>query len=98
MKAIGTIELEGMEFHAHHGCLESEKVVGNDFVALDVSFARQKYVCPCILKHRDKVGQYKALSKHVFACLEEAWALPCPSFFRLIEVPAVTLPQRDMPA
>ena len=29
---IGTIELEGMEFRAHHGCLEREKVVGNDFV------------------------------------------------------------------
>ena len=29
---IGTIELEGMEFRAHHGCLEHEKVVGNDFV------------------------------------------------------------------
>ena len=29
---IGTIELEGMEFKAYHGCLEREKVVGNDFV------------------------------------------------------------------
>ena len=29
---IGTIELEGMEFRAHHGCLEREKVVGNDVV------------------------------------------------------------------
>ena len=29
---IGTIELEGMEFRANHGCLEREKVVGNDFV------------------------------------------------------------------
>ena len=29
---IGTIELEGMEFRAHHGCLEHEKVVGNNFV------------------------------------------------------------------
>ena len=29
---IGTIELEGMEFRAHHGCLEREKKVGNDFV------------------------------------------------------------------
>lgn len=30
-KNIGTIELEGMEFRAFHGCLEREKVVGNDF-------------------------------------------------------------------
>ena len=29
---IGTIELEGMEFRAHHGCLEREKIVGTDFV------------------------------------------------------------------
>ena len=29
---IGTIELEGMEFRANHGCLEREKLVGNDFV------------------------------------------------------------------
>lgn len=31
-KNIGTIELEGMEFKAYHGCLEREKTVGNDFV------------------------------------------------------------------
>ena len=31
-KNIGTIELEGMKFKAYHGCLEREKVVGNDFV------------------------------------------------------------------
>ena len=31
-KNIGTIELEGLEFKAYHGCLEREKVVGNDFV------------------------------------------------------------------
>ena len=31
-KTIGAIELEGMEFRAHHGCLEREKVIGNDFV------------------------------------------------------------------
>ena len=31
-KNIGTIELEGMEFKAYHGCLEREKAVGNDFV------------------------------------------------------------------
>jgi dihydroneopterin aldolase len=31
-KTSGTIELEGMEFRAHHGCLEREKVIGNDFV------------------------------------------------------------------
>jgi dihydroneopterin aldolase len=28
----GTLELEGMEFRAHHGCLQHEKVAGNDFV------------------------------------------------------------------
>lgn len=32
MKRIGTIELEGMEFWAHHGCLEMEKQMGNLFV------------------------------------------------------------------
>ena len=29
---MGTIELEGMEFRANHGCLERERVIGNDFV------------------------------------------------------------------
>ena len=29
---IGTLELQGMEFRAHHGCLERERIVGNDFV------------------------------------------------------------------
>ncbi len=31
MDNIGTIELEGMEFKAYHGCLEQEKVRGNAF-------------------------------------------------------------------
>lgn len=29
---IGTIELEGMEFRANHGCLERERTAGNDFL------------------------------------------------------------------
>lgn len=32
MEKIGTIELEGMEFKAYHGCLEQEKVKGNCFI------------------------------------------------------------------
>lgn len=28
----GIIELEGMEFHAYHGCLESERLKGNLFI------------------------------------------------------------------
>lgn len=44
MKNIGTIEIEGMEFKAYHGCLEHEKVRGNSFVVdfkgeLDLSAA-----------------------------------------------------------
>ena len=31
MENIGVLELEGMEFHAYHGCLESEKTEGNLF-------------------------------------------------------------------
>ena len=31
MKRNGTIELEGMEFHSHHGCLEHERREGNLF-------------------------------------------------------------------
>ena len=31
MKQNGTIELEGMEFHSFHGCLESERREGNLF-------------------------------------------------------------------
>ena len=32
INTIGTIELEGMQFRAYHGCLETEKIAGNDFV------------------------------------------------------------------
>lgn len=44
MKNLGTIELEGMEFKAYHGCLEQEKVRGNSFTVdfrgeLDLSAA-----------------------------------------------------------
>lgn len=31
MNRNGTLELEGMEFRAFHGCLEHEKIAGNDF-------------------------------------------------------------------
>ena len=44
MEKTGTIELEGMEFKAYHGCLEQEKVRGNLFTVdfrgeLDLSAA-----------------------------------------------------------
>jgi 7,8-dihydroneopterin aldolase/epimerase/oxygenase len=32
MSYDGIIELEGMEFHAYHGCLEKEKQEGNTFI------------------------------------------------------------------
>ena len=32
MEKIGILELEGMEFRANHGCLERERIAGNDFV------------------------------------------------------------------
>lgn len=46
MNRIGTIELEGMEFKAYHGCLEQEKVRGNSFTVdfrgeLDLSAAAE---------------------------------------------------------
>ena len=46
MKNIGVIELEGMEFRANHGCLERERIAGNDFVVdfrgeLDMSAAAE---------------------------------------------------------
>ena len=46
MEKIGTLELEGMEFKAYHGCLEQEKVRGNSFTVdfrgeLDLSAAAE---------------------------------------------------------
>lgn len=32
MERIGTMELEGMEFRAFHGCLERERTAGNLFI------------------------------------------------------------------
>lgn len=32
MDSKGILELEGMEFRAFHGCLERERIAGNDFV------------------------------------------------------------------
>jgi len=29
---LGKIEIEGMEFYAHHGCYETERKVGNKFL------------------------------------------------------------------
>ena len=46
MEKTGIIELEGMEFKAYHGCLEQEKVRGNQFIVdfrgeLDLSAAAE---------------------------------------------------------
>lgn len=46
MEKTGTLELEGMVFRAHHGCLERERIAGNDFVVdfrgeLDMSAAAE---------------------------------------------------------
>ena len=46
LEKIGTIELEGMEFKAYHGCLEQEKIRGNVFIvdfkgSLDLSAAAE---------------------------------------------------------
>lgn len=46
MVKTGIIELEGMEFKAYHGCLEQEKVRGNNFIVdfrgeLDLSAAAE---------------------------------------------------------
>lgn len=35
---VGTVRLEGMKFRAYHGCLESERIDGNDF-SVDVEFS-----------------------------------------------------------
>lgn len=32
MMKKGKIELCGMKFHARHGCLESERILGNEFI------------------------------------------------------------------
>ena len=32
MNPLGAIELTGMEFHAYHGCLKSERTEGNTFI------------------------------------------------------------------
>jgi dihydroneopterin aldolase len=29
---MGLIELEGMEFRAHHGCFKEERIIGNSFI------------------------------------------------------------------
>lgn len=51
MDNIGTLELEGMEFYAFHGCLEKEKVTGNLFIVdfrgeTDMSAAAQSDSLP----------------------------------------------------
>ena len=37
----GTIEIEGMEFYAYHGCFEAEQIVGNKFIV----YACIRYDC-----------------------------------------------------
>lgn len=36
-KHMGTIAVEGMEFHAYHGCFKEEQIIGNNFV-VDIYF------------------------------------------------------------
>ena len=92
MNTIGTIELEGMEFRAHHGCLEREKVIGNDFVVdfrgdVDMAAAMESDDLDDAVNYAliyDVVAQEMAkpsnLLEHVAGRIKDALAAKFPQF------------------
>ena len=73
-------------------CFIDHIEISYDLVSLHVSFPRKHHIGSCIFKHRDKIGKYEALGKHIFNGLEQAWPLPHPSSCAVIIVTSVTLP------
>ncbi|MCX4333681.1 MAG: dihydroneopterin aldolase [Bacteroidales bacterium] len=64
---MGTIELEGMEFTAYHGCLESERRDGNLFI-VDFSAEydiRDAVVTDCLEDTLDYGAVYEIIAKEM---------------------------------
>ena len=90
----GIIELDGMEFHAYHGCLESERINGNLFI---VDFRGETNLCRAAESDRlDDTVNYGAiydivkkemavpsdLLEHVAGRIVHAIAVDFPQFCR----------------
>ena len=72
-------------------------VVHDHFVHVPVAFPGQQHVGAGVLEHRHEERNDVALGVEVFHRLEDAGALPFPAGERLLIVPAVALPQGDVP-
>lgn len=68
---VGVMELSGMEFHAYHGCLESERKEGNTFI---VDFKAEYYIRKAAksddLKDAADYGQ-------IYKIVEREMSVPC---------------------
>ena len=71
-------------------------VVHDHFVAVPVALARQHHHGTGILEHRHQERNHVTLGIEVLHGFHHAGALEFPSFERLLIVPAVALPERDM--
>ena len=92
MEKSGILELEGMEFRAHHGCLERERIAGNDFVVdfrgeMDMSAAAESDRLEDAVNYAliyDVVAEEMAkpsdLLEHVAGRIKKALAVQFPQF------------------
>ena len=82
-KNIGILELEGMEFRAHHGCLERERIAGNDFVVdfrgeMDMSAAAESDLIYDVIA--EEMAVPSNLLEHVAGRIIKALAARFPEF------------------
>ena len=92
MIMTGTLELEGMEFRAHHGCLQHEKLAGNDFVVdfrgeMDMSAAAESDSLEDAVNYAhiyevvaEEMAQPSDLLEHVAGRIVKALAARFPEF------------------
>ena len=72
-------------------------VVHDHFVYVPVAFPGQQHIGAGVLEHRHEERDDVALGVEVFHRLEDAGALPFPTRERLLIIPAMALPHRDVP-
>ena len=92
MNNMGTIELEGMEFRSNHGCLERERIIGNEFVVdfrgdLDMSAAIESDDLDDAVNYAHiykivarEMAQPSSLLEHVAGRIVKALAAEFPQF------------------
>ena len=72
-------------------------IIDDHLVGLRVTFPRDKHVRTRVLEHGDEIGQDERGRDQILHGEEEPRSLPFPAIDLVVVVPAVTVPETDVP-